>query len=78
MQKPSLICEKGYIWNPVTSSCQNGKYLASIMDDSVITRNEILDAEAKSNDEERNSQQILIKKLQLKKHKIYILYLPFY
>ena len=48
------------------------------MDDSVITRNEILDTEAKSNDEERNSQQILIKKSQLKKHKIYILYLPFY
>ena len=48
------------------------------MDNSVITRNEILDTEAKSNDEERNSQHILIKKTQLIKHRIYILYLPFY
>ena len=48
------------------------------MDDSVITRNGILDAEAKSNDEERNSQHILIRISQLKKHEIYILYLPFY
>ena len=48
------------------------------MDNPVITRNEILDTEAKSNDEERNSQQILIRISQLKKHEIYILYLPFY
>ena len=31
------ICEKDYIWNPSTCICENGKYLASIMDDSVIT-----------------------------------------
>ena len=28
--------------------CENGKYLESIMDDSVITCDEIIDAEAKS------------------------------
>ena len=28
---------KDYIWNPATGSCENGKYLASIMDDSVFT-----------------------------------------
>ena len=34
-------------------SCENGKYLASIMDDSAITYDEIIDAdaEAKSKDE---------------------------
>ena len=32
-------------------SCKNGKYLASIIDDSVITYEQIIDAKAKSNDE---------------------------
>ena len=46
---------KNYIWNPATYNCENGKYLASIMDDSAITCDEIIesydeDAEAKSND----------------------------
>ena len=31
------VCGKDYIWNPATGSCENGKYLASIMDNSVIT-----------------------------------------
>ena len=31
------VCEKDYIWIPVTCICQNRKYLASIMDDLVIT-----------------------------------------
>ena len=44
--------EKDYIWNPSTCSCKNGKYLASIIDDSVITCDEIIDDEAKSNDKE--------------------------
>ena len=38
--------------NPSTCSCENGKYLASIMDDSAIMCDEIIDAEAKLNDEE--------------------------
>ena len=29
------MCEKDYIWNPATCSCKNGRYLASIIDDSV-------------------------------------------
>ena len=31
------MCEKYYIWNPATFSSENGKYLGSIIDDSVIT-----------------------------------------
>ena len=31
------MCEKDYIWNPATFSSENGKYLGSIIDDSVIT-----------------------------------------
>ena len=34
---------KNYIWNPATYSCKNGKYLANIMDDSVITCDEIIE-----------------------------------
>ena len=31
------MSEKGYILNPSTCTCQNGKYVQSIIDDSVIT-----------------------------------------
>ena len=34
--------EKDYIWNPSAWSCKNGKNLASIMDDSAITCDEII------------------------------------
>ena len=49
------LYEKDSIWNPATCSCENGKYLASLIDDSVIMSDEIIDAEAKSNDEKKNS-----------------------
>ena len=49
--KKHYICEKDYIWNPVTCNCKNGKYLASIIDNSVITCDEIINAEAKSYNE---------------------------
>ena len=35
--------KKIYIWNPSAYSCKNGKYLASIIDDSVITCDEVID-----------------------------------
>ena len=40
--KKHRLCEKDYIWNPATCSCKNGKYLASIIDDSVITCDETI------------------------------------
>ena len=40
--KTCRLYEKDYIWNPATWSCKNGKYLASIIDDSVITCDEII------------------------------------
>ena len=46
------VCEENYIWNPAASICKNGKYSANIIDDSVITCEEITDAEGKSIDEE--------------------------
>ena len=37
--------KKYYAWNPSTCSCENGKYLASNTDDSVIKCDEIIDVE---------------------------------
>ena len=28
----TLSLQRDYIWNPATSSCENGKYLASVID----------------------------------------------
>ena len=49
------LCRKKYIWNRATCSCKSGKYLASIINDSLITCDEIIDAEAKFNNEERKT-----------------------
>ena len=35
-------CKKYYIWNPATCNCKNGKYLASIIDDAMITCDELI------------------------------------
>ena len=43
--KKYLICEKNYIWNPAACSCKNGKYLASIIDNLLISFDEVIDAE---------------------------------
>ena len=37
--------KNNFIWNPATCNCEHGKYLASIKDDSAISRDEIIDAE---------------------------------
>ena len=42
--KKHHICEKEYVWNPATCSCENGKYLASIVDDSVITCDDVIES----------------------------------
>ena len=59
------VCEKDYVWNPATCSCENGKYLTSIMDDSAIICDEVIesydedaDAEAKLNDEAKSYDEI--------------------
>ena len=43
--KKHHICVKDYIWNLATCSCKKYKYLASVIDNSVITCDEIIDAE---------------------------------
>ena len=59
------MCQK-HIWNPVTCSSKNVKYLADIIDDSVITYDKIIE-ETNFNKKKQNIQ-----------HKIYIFYLTFY
>ena len=56
--KKHHVCKKDYVWNPATWNCENGQYLASIMNDSAITCDEIIDAEAKLNDEETKTCSI--------------------
>ena len=42
------MCGKDFIWNPATCSWKNGKYLASIIDDSVIMCDEVIEAKNKN------------------------------
>ena len=37
------VCKKDSIWRPATYSCKNGEYLACIIDNSVITYDEIIE-----------------------------------
>ena len=41
------MCEKDYVWNPATCNCENEKYLASIMDYSMVTCDEIIESYTK-------------------------------
>ena len=54
------MCEKEYIWNPPIFSCENGKYLANIMDNSVIMYDEIIESYY---EETKLFHQILLKKI---------------
>ena len=57
-KKSIIYLKKDYIWNPPICSCENSKYLASIIGDSVIMCDEIIEVEAKSFDEETKTVPI--------------------
>ena len=42
--KKRHVCKNNYVWNPATCNCDNGKYLASIMDDSANICDEIIES----------------------------------
>ena len=48
------ICKSDYIWNPTSCSCENGKYLAGIIDDSVVICDEIIEETIPTNFNEKN------------------------
>ena len=45
--KKHHVCEKVYIWILSTCSCENGKCLASIMDDSAFICDEVIESSDK-------------------------------
>ena len=45
-----MYVKKDCVWNPAMCNCENEKYLASIMDDSVITCDEIIKSDKESGD----------------------------
>ena len=50
------MCEKDYVWNPATCICENGKYLGSIMNDSAVILDEVIDSyEEKTNFNEKKN-----------------------
>ena len=51
IQKSIMLAKKN-IQNPAPCSCENGKYLASSIDHTVITCEEIIDTVVKSYDKE--------------------------
>ena len=65
--KKCHACETYYIWNAATCSCENGKYLTSIIDNPVITHDEIIE----SYDEETD---VNTKKATCKTQNVYILH----
>ena len=67
--KKHHISEKDYVWNPATCNCENGKYLASIINDSAIVCDEVID----SYDKESISINFNEKYLTCKTQNLYIL-----
>ena len=75
--KKRHVHERDQIWNLASCSFENGKYLASITDNSVIMCNEIIEEETKTvttNFNEKNKT----KKTQSAKQDFSIFYLHFH
>ena len=72
MSVENAVYVKDYTWNPATCNCENGKYLASIMDVSAVICDKVIDAH------EAKSKQILMKRKQPAKRKTSIFCLHFY
>ena len=42
--KKHSVCGKDFVWNPSACNCENEKYLASIMNDSAIICDEVIES----------------------------------
>ena len=61
--KNIIYVKQNHIWNPAKCSCENGKYLASIMNDSAIMCDEVIKSyDKKAKTSFNKFQQILTKK----------------
>ena len=67
------ICDIDYVWNPATFSCENWKYLASVMNDSAIICDEVI----KPYDGEIQTMRTKFNKNNLVKHKSSIFWWSF-
>ena len=79
--KKRQVYEADYVWNLFTCDSENEKYLASIIDDSAIRLDKIIDADdkAKSFDKIKTiPTNFDEKKATSKAKKIYIFYFHFY
>ena len=50
------VCEKDYVWNPALCNCENGKYLASLMDKIIC--DESIDIKDKSFNNKNNKDNL--------------------
>ena len=72
-------CEKDFIWNTATCSCENGKYVISITSDLVITCVEILEATKNVPIKSTSTKTVPTRNsIYNKQNKFFIFYLPFY
>ena len=69
------VCEKVYVWDPSACNCEIGKYLASIIDDSTIMCDEVIES---FYEETKTVPTIFNEKIHFVKHKISIFYMHFY
>ena len=69
------VCEQYHIRNPATFRCENGRYLASIIDDSAVTFDELIES---YDEETKLFEQVLMKRKPYVKDKIFTFYLHFY
>ena len=60
--------KKDYIWNPATCTCKNGKYVVSVIGDSVITCDEIIEATKSTSNRNRSSKKYFKKSCSNKKY----------
>ena len=75
--KECHVCEKDSTRNPSTCICENGKYLESNIDNSVGTRDEIIE-KTKTSPTKTTSSKTIATILTKKIWKFSIFYLPFY
>ena len=74
--KKCQVYEADYVWNPFTCDNENEKYLASIIDDSAIRLDKIIDADGKAKSFDKTKTiptNFDEKKVLLKQKNLYIL-----
>ena len=42
--KKCHVCKEDCVWNPAKCNCENGKYLASVINDSEIRYDEVIES----------------------------------